>query len=263
MQSKRKTPPVKSLENALDILDLLGESSRPMNATEIAQRVGGSISGVYKTLSTFVDREYLSYEQSTKQYRLHTKILRYASSIHQNEKSIQIALPVMIDLAEKTKETVHFGKPEGYYGVFIEKVNSPHTVAVQTRIGTRVPFNRGATSKAMMAFLPEYYFKNFCDNFLDDGTENGKKLVEEAIEVRKTVRRQGYVVTYEEVNPNVAAIAAPVFGFLNQLIGSIAIAGLKDRFPPDVVTSYIPVITQACRKISIQLGATDLPDVYQ
>ena len=78
MQSKRKTPPVKSLENALDILDLLGESSRPMNATEIAQRVGGSISGVYKTLSTFVDREYLSYEQSTKQYRLHTKILRYA-----------------------------------------------------------------------------------------------------------------------------------------------------------------------------------------
>ena len=169
----------------------------------------------------------------------------------------------MLDLAEQTKETVHFGKPEGYYGVFIEKVNSPHTVAVQTRIGTRVPFNRGATSKAMMAFLPEYYFKNFCDNFLDDGTENGKKLVEEAIEVRKMVKRQGYVVTYEEVNPNVAAIAAPVFGFLNQLIGSIAIAGLKDRFPPDVVTSYIPVITQACRKISIQLGATDLPDVYQ
>ena len=156
MKAKRKTPSQK-LRKCLGYIDLLGESSRPMNASEIAQRVGGSISGVYKTLSTFVDREYLSYEQSTKQYRLHTKILRYASSIHQNEKSIQIALPVMLDLAEQTKETVHFGKPEGYYGVFIEKVNSPHTVAVQTRIGTRVPFNR-CHIKSNDGFSPRILF---------------------------------------------------------------------------------------------------------
>jgi DNA-binding IclR family transcriptional regulator len=131
---------------------------------------------------------------------------------------------------------------------------------VQTRIGTRIPFNRGATSKAMMAFLPEERFKDFCDNFLHGETEEGSKLVLEAISVRAKVRQKGYVVTYEEVNPHVAAVASPIFGFTNTLIGSMAIAGPRDRFSDQAVARYIPLIMQACRSISLQLGATNLPE---
>jgi len=167
----------------------------------------------------------------------------------------------MKEVAEKTKETIHFGIPEGYYGVFIEKVNSPHTVGVQTRIGTRIPFNRGATQKAMMAFLSEDRFKDFCNNFLDDKTIEGKKILQKAVDDRKIIQHQAYSMTREEVNLNVAAVAAPVFGFTNALIGSIAIAGLKDRFTKEATIKYIKIIHEACKTVSFQLGANSYPSL--
>jgi len=256
-----KTPLLKSLENSLDIIDFIGESGKAMTATEIANGIGASVSSVYKSLITFLEREYLSYDRTTKQYRLHTKLLRYANSIYEDRSYIHTALPIMKEVAEKTKETIHFGIPEGYYGVFIEKVNSPHTVGVQTRIGTRIPFNRGATQKAMMAFLSEDRFKDFCNNFLDDKTIEGKKILQKAMDDRKIIQHQAYSMTREEVNLNVAAVAAPVFGFTNALIGSIAIAGLKDRFTKEATIKYIKIIHEACKTVSFQLGANSYPSL--
>jgi len=259
MKNNVKTPLLKSLENSLDIIDYIGESGKAMTATEIANGIGASISSVYKSLITFLERDYLSYDRVTKQYRLHTKLLRFANSIYEDRSYILTALPIMREVAEMTKETIHFGIPEGYYGVFIEKVNSPHTIAVQTRIGTRIPFNRGATQKAMMAFMNEDRFKDFCDTFLNDNTPNGKAAVEKAVNDRNIIQHQAYVVTREEVNLNVAAVAAPVFGFANNLIGSIAIAGLKDRFSEEVTIKYIKIIHEACKTVSFQLGANSYP----
>lgn len=259
MKKSGKTPLLKSLANSLDIIDFIGESGKAMTATEIANGIGASVSSVYKSLITFLEREYLSYDHITKQYRLHTKLLRFANSIYLDRSYIQTALPIMKEVAEQTKETIHFGIPEGYYGVFIEKVNSPHTIAVQTRIGTRIPFNRGATQKAMMAFLSDERFKNFCDNFLDNGSAEGRAVIETAIADRKIIQHQAYAVTQEEVNPNVAAVAAPVFGFSNVLIGSIAIAGLKDRFTEPKIIEYINTIHEACKNVSNQLGASTYP----
>lgn len=258
MEGKRKTPLLKSVDKALEILDYIGEVSKPMTASEISKNVRISISSLYKILTTFVEKEYLEYDGSTKLYQLSSKILRFASAMR-NERSrsvSQIALPIMLAVADQTKETVHLGIPEGNYGVFLEKVNSPHTVGVQTRIGTRVPFNRGATSKAMMAFLSEERFNRFCSDFLSDGSPESHETVLEAKEQRALIRKAGYVVTFEEVNPNVAAVAAPIFGFDNELVGSMAIAGPCNRFTEDIVETYIPLIREACRKVSKNLGAT-------
>lgn len=256
MEIKRKTPALKSLDNALEILDFIGETPRAMTASEIAKGVDASISSVYKMLNTFVEREYLDFDRSTKFYRLNTKILRFANTMRNERSVILVALPVMLALAEKTRETVHLGIPEGYHGVFIEKVNSPHTVGVQTRIGTRVPFNRGATSKAMMAYLSAERFEDFCTHYLDDGTAEGKAAMDDAIVQRASIRRNGYVVTREEVNQDVAAVAAPILEFGDRLVGSMAIAGPCDRFSDAKVDSYIQLIQEACKSISRSLGAS-------
>lgn len=253
---KRKTPALKTVEKALGILDIVGEAKKPMSASEIARIARTPISTTYKMLSTMAEMEYIEFDETTKFYQTGTKVLRFASNLNESRSINQVAFPIMLTVAEQTKETVHLGVPEEYHGVFLEKVNSPHTVGVQTRIGTRIPFNIGATSKAMMAFLPEGRFQDFCENFLDDGTETGKRAVAKAIEQRESIRQAGYAVTFEEVNPNVAAVAAPVFGFGNMLLGSMAIAGPCERFTEDAITRYIPLIKEACKTLSKKLGAT-------
>ena len=256
---RKKTPALKTVEKALGVLDILGETPKPMTASEVAKKAELPISTTYKILSTLVDQGYAEFEESTKFYQTGTKLLRFASNIRQQRSIGVLAYPIMLELAEKTKETVHLGAPHGYFGVFLEKVNSPMTVGVQTRVGTRIPLNKGATAKAIMAFLPEVSFEDFCNNFLDDGTAEGLHAIDVAKEQRKQIREDGYAITFEEVNPNVAAVAVPIFGFNNSLVGSMAIAGPCERFTAEKIETYIPLLKKTGKAFSEQLGAT--PDI--
>ncbi len=255
---RKKTPALKTVEKALGVLDILGEAQKPMTASEAAKAAGMPISTVYKILSTMVEQGYVEFEESTKFYQTGTKILRFASNIRQQRSISQLAYPIMQEIADITKETVHLGIKEGYYGVFLEKVNSPHTVGVQTKVGRRVPLNLGATAKAIMAFLPDHAFSEFCSGFLDDGTEEGKKAVRKAEEQRARIREDGYSITFEEINPNVAAIAVPIFGFNNIIAGSMAIAGPCERFTPEIINRYIPLIKEYGKRLSERLGANTI-----
>lgn len=253
---ERKTPAVKSLNKALAILDFIGESSNPRVASEIASGVDMNISSTYKILSTLVDADYLIFDKASKQYHLSSKFIRYSGKLREGQSVSKVARPYMLEMAEQTHETIHCGIVEGFYGVFLEKVNSSQVVGVQTRVGTKYPLNTGATQKAMMAFLSEEKFEDFCQNYLDDGTEEGKVKVREAKEQRVIIQKQGYSVTSEEVNPNVSAIAAPIFGYCNKLVGSLAIAGPCNRFSEEAIAKYILLVIENAKRISKELGAT-------
>lgn len=251
---QKKTPTVKTAEKALFILDVIGNERKPLTASEISAIADMPISTVYKILSTLVETEYADFIPQTKQYQLGTKVLKFATNLKEQHSISQLAYPIMQRLAEITKETVHLGIPEGYYGVFLEKVNSPQTVGVQTRVGTRIPLNVGATSKAMMAFISDDAFSDFCNGFLKDGTEAGEEKIKDAVKQREQIRKDGYSVTFEEVNNNVAAVSAPVLGLGGKLLGSMAIAGIRDRFPEERIAEYISLITEACKELSLKMG---------
>lgn len=252
--NERKTPKIKSLEKALCLLDFIGERTTPVSVKEVAEIENLTASSAYKILNTFVDMDYLVFDTNTKTYQLSCKFIRFSGKLRESKGLSPIARPYMMELSNLTNETVHLGIREGFYGVFLDKVNSPQIVGVQTRVGTKAPLDKGATAKVMMAFLDDSRFETFCSNFLKN-SEEGEKRIEEARKQREEIRRKGYSVTSEEVNPNVAAVAAPIFGGENKLLGAVAVAGPCQRFTPQKVKTYIPLVIEYAKKISKDLGA--------
>ena len=112
--------------------------------------------------------------------------------------------------------------------------------------------NRNGTYQSIVLSLTNYLVT------LDDGTEEGKKAVREAEEQRARIREDGYSITFEEINPNVAAIAVPIFGFNNIIAGSMAIAGPCERFTPEIINRYIPLIKEYGKRLSERLGANTI-----
>lgn len=247
-----KTPGLKIFEKGMEFIDLVADSRRPLTAKEVSDISGQPISTVYKFLITAVSKGYLDYRESDKTYSLGIKFLRYASIVRESMSIVSIAYPLMCDLAEKSQETVHLGVPRGYYGIFVEKVISPQVLGVQTKIGSGAPLNKGATQKAIMAFLPEKEFSDFCKNFVL--VKEGNDAVQKAIEDRKEIRKKGYSISFAEVNQNIAAVSAPVFGFNHEIVGSLAIAIPFDRFSEEKRSFFVDEVINSAAHLSTLLG---------
>lgn len=249
---KNKTPILKTVEKAMSVIDLVAEARRPLTATEVSEISGMPISTAFKFLSTAVSLGYLYYTESDKTYSLGVKFIHYAAIATETRSIIGTAYPLMRELADKCRETVHLGVPQGYYGVFFEKVSSPQVIGVQTRIGSSAPFHKGATQKAMMAWLSDEKFEDFCQNFVLP--KDGPAAVERARADRAEIRRTGYAISCGEVNENVAAVAAPILGANDELLGSLAIALPQERLTEERKELFIRYIIETARRLSILLG---------
>ena len=249
---KNKTPILTTVEKAMSVIDLVAEARRPLTASEVSQRSGMPISTAFKFLSTAVNLGYLYYYESDKTYSLGVKFIRYASIATETRSLIGTAYPLMRELADKCLETVHLGVPQGYYGVFFEKVSSPQVIGVQTRIGSSAPFHKGATQRAMMAWLSNEKFEDFCNNYLLP--KEGPEAVAKARADRVETRKNGYAISCGEVNDNVAAVAAPILGANDQLLGSLAIALPQERLTKDKEELFRQYIMDTAHRLSLQLG---------
>ncbi len=252
MENSRKTPALKTVEKALDIFDCIAEAPRPLTASETAARMGMSLSSVYKFLSTLTDKDYLSFDSETKQYRPSSRLVHLATRLSGNQQLTQLALPYMKELAAVTKETIHLAVPQGINVVFLEKIDSPHTLNVQTKIGTVSRMDRGATPQAIMALSPEDTFEKLCREV---GQEpDGAAAAAHLRQLRQQIRQNGYIMSLGQMNVGVAAIAVPVVGADGLAAGAIAVAAPQARFSQEQFLSYVPMLKQASVRISQALG---------
>ena len=252
MENSRKTPALKTVEKALDIFDCIAEAPRPLTASETAARMGMSLSSVYKFLSTLTDKDYLSFDSETKQYRPSSRLVHLATRLSGNQQLTQLALPYMKELAAVTKETIHLAVPQGINVVFLEKIDSPHTLNVQTKIGTVSRMDRGATPQAIMALSPEDTFEKLCREV--EKEPNGPASAAYLRQLRQQIRQNGYIMSLGQMNVGVAAIAVPVVGADGLAAGAIAVAAPQARFSQEQFLSYVPMLKQASVRISQALG---------
>lgn len=252
MENSRKTPALKTVEKALDIFDCIAEAPRPLTASETAARMGMSLSSVYKFLSTLTDKDYLSFDSETKQYRPSNRLVHLAARLSGNQQLTQLALPYMKELAAVTKETIHLAVPQGINVVFLEKIDSPHTLNVQTKIGTVSRMDRGATPQAIMALSPEDTFEKLCREV--EKEPNSAASAAYLRQLRQQIRQNGYIMSLGQMNVGVAAIAVPVVGADGLAAGAIAVAAPQARYSQVQFLSYVPMLKQASLRISQALG---------
>ena len=104
----------------------------------------------------------------------------------------------------------------------------------------------------MMAWLSKDKFEDFCNNYLLP--KEGPDAVAKARADRAETRKNGYAISCGEVNDNVAAVAAPILGVNDELLGSLAIALPRERLTKDKEELFRQYIMDTARKLSLQLG---------
>ncbi|MDP3487169.1 MAG: IclR family transcriptional regulator, partial [Bacillota bacterium] len=231
----------RSIERALDILECFLPEVQELSLMDISNKTELSPSTVHRLIATLESRHYLKRNEATKKYYLGSTIAQLGNTSLSNLKKDfrTVALPYMSRLSTRFNETVSMFVVEGKTRMCVERVETTHALRRVLNIGERLPLDRGATGRLLLAYLP----KEQVEEIMDEYSESIEQKLQE-------IRDNGYAFSIGEREEGLAAIAAPVFYAKGKVIAGLAMSGPTVRFVTSDMSEKISAVMECAAEIS-------------
>ena len=245
---------MKSLDNALTLLEQFTPEAPAFGITELATRLGLNKATVFNMLKTLEAHSLVEQLSDTKKYTLgHGIIVLAGTKLAQSELS-HVARPHLARLSHETNETTHLAILHRNELLYLEKIESSQPVRVAARIGGRAPLHCTANGKVLLAFQPNEVIEEalraprarYTENTIVDPAVLRSQLAE--------IRQAGYCIEWEEFIADIRGIAAPVFDFNGTVIAAIAVVGPSARITEGQIEALVPLTLRTAESISRSLG---------
>lgn len=243
---------VQSVERAVDILSCFSIDKPELALGEISAKTGLPKSTVSRLILTLKSKEFIEQDLFTQKYRIGFRIYTLGN-IYATEMDLRkAAYPLMVDLNEKTSETVNLNIIDKGERVCIEKIESPHSLRNFVKIGERNSLCFGASGKVMLSFLPAREALAIIDEH-KLGDEKKRALLGEIEEVR----RQGYCISVTDRVEGAMGISAPIFDQHGKLTAGLTVSGPVNRLFPRKEALAEKLVSSA-RLLSAKMGSHEI-----
>lgn len=250
------TSGVRTVNRICDILNCFKRDEPVLSLTQIGDRLDFPKSTTHRLLTSLVDQGVLTREDNGRGYRLGYQLLRWGMLARETLDLRNEALPILESLSKTTDETAILSIRDGYEGICVEIVESPHPVRLAMQVGKRLMLHAGASAKVLWAFLPEDELQNILNEIelvsLMPNTITDRAAMYHEL---REIRARGYATSFEETDAGAMGISAPVYGHLDIPVAGIGIAAPLSRISRDRVPDVAPLVVTAGQQLSARLGA--------
>lgn len=223
-QEKESAPGMKSLRASISVLNVFSSSQRDWGVNEIAQETGLSKSHVSKVLAAFSDGGLLVRDPLTKRYAVGVRLYAIGQRYISHDRLSQTGIALMRELVDETGHSARLSVLDGERVLYLVGVEGPLSSASGWRSGMWLPLHSTAAGQIMLAFLDPAEARRLLSGPLEPATGKTITDVEELEKKLAQARRRGYVVARGENIAEVGAIAVPVFGERQKLLGSLSLS---------------------------------------
>ena len=256
VRRKKASYVIKSVNNALDLLEQFKGDMDELGVTELSNRVNLHKNNVFRLLATLETKGYIEQNKATENYRLGVKSLELGQTFIKQLGFVRQAKPFLKEIVKQCNEMAYIGAIRQSSAVYLDVEEANQMVKVANGVGWRLPIHCTAIGKAQIAYVSEEELEKLgvLDN-MDKFTEN--TIVDRAKFMRhlKEVAKQGYVIDNEEYNPGVRCVSVPVRDYTERVVGGISVCGPSFRMTDELLkTKIIPVVKDAGEKLSKRLG---------
>ncbi len=245
---------ITALQRGLRLLQLFTQSERGLTTMQVARLSGLPVSTVHRFL---VNLEYSGFLNCSAAGVYHLGLACFAvgqAALGQLDIR-RLSLPYLLDLNQQTRETIHLTVRHGLAAVYVEKIDSPEQLRIHSRIGAAVPLYCTAVGKVMLAFMPEEEREQVLRHLdLKRMTANTVGSLQELQTELQRVRKNGYACDLEEHELHIRCIAAPIRNHIGAVQSSLSITAPVVRMPVARLRQLAPLIREAGRRISTELG---------
>jgi DNA-binding IclR family transcriptional regulator len=243
---------MRAVQRILAIFESFSSERSSLTLQEIADRIELPKSTTFRIVQSLDKAGYLVRLEDQK-YCLSFRFTRLAGLVKSTLGIREIARPIMLELADATKETVSIHTVSGGNRVCIDALAtaaSPLRNVVQP--GETVPLLAGSASKVLMAFMP----KSQLTPIVGAIARQTKRTQADVVEELTKIRRQGYAVSHGERLLGVSAISAPIKDAHDDVRYCLSVGGPTVRMQTNE-KELIKRATQAASTISRQFGGEE------
>ena len=222
-----------SLRRGLRALDLLAHSEglddAGLGVVDVARRLGVDKSQASRTLRVLAEHGLAERDAASRAYRLGARIFAYAALVSER-RLLSMAPPVLDRLVNALGERAHLSVLDGAAVVTLLSHGPPHAVQAAGWAGRTVPSYCTAAGRALLLDHTPEALRALLDGveLAPRGPNTVGSLEELGARVREATER-GYAVADEELEPGLAAVAAPVRRFDGRIVAAVNVSGPSFR----------------------------------
>jgi IclR family transcriptional regulator, acetate operon repressor len=215
---------VKTAGRTLDLFEAFARAAKPLSLSQLARAIGAPVSSCFGIVRTLEARGYL-YEVKARGGFYPTKLLyEHARVIAGHDPLSEHLVPLLEKLRDQTGETVLVSKRLERQAVYLEVLESPHSIRYSPKVGEFRPLHASASGKALLGSLAPAARSALLAGMklprVTSRTITSRAALEADLEKG---RARGWYLTRGETVPDLMALSVPVA--VNGEIYSVALAG--------------------------------------
>jgi len=244
-----------TVRNAARLLKVFRSREADLGVSELARRLGLGKSTVHRMLTTLVAEGLIEQNPRTGGYRLGIVMFELGEAVRVHMDLHAAVGPVLGELRAQTGESSQVGVLDGHEVVYVDRMESAHSLRLFNETGRRVPVHCTSSGKVLLAHLPEARrqavlraapFTALTPHTITDRSQFAAEL--------DRVRRRGWAEAINEREIGVASIAAPVRDISGEVVAAISIGVPLARCSVMALRRLAPVIMEAAEAASRRLG---------
>lgn len=221
-------PSVTAVERLLDIFEAFQAHQRPLSLTELAELAGLPKSTCHAIVGTLTARGYLYSLTRPRSLYPTKRMFDVARDIVAKDPFVERMTPVLERLRDTSRETVILGKRQADAVVYLQVVESTHSIRYSAKPGEIKPLHSSSIGKTMLGCMKDAELKAWLQAHPLSGVTPTTLTDPDALlaDVQQG-RRLGYFQTRGENVDDVWAVASSLV--LNKETFAVAVAGPKHR----------------------------------
>lgn len=221
---------VAAVDRALSLLAAFREGDDALTLAELARRTGLYKSTVLRLLASLA-RARMAERTEAGSWRLGPECARLGSLYLERFDLARLLRPALAALVEATGETASFYVRDGRSRIVRYRHNSPKAVHHHLEEGMRLPLDKGAAGRVLLAF---------------GGTRG---------ELYERIRRERAYVSLGERDPELGAAAVPLLDGAGRLHGALSVSALITRFDRKAQGNALAALARVAAPLALRLPA--------
>lgn len=247
---------VKSLQKALNILDLFITEKSELGVSDVSLKLGMNKSTVSRLMASMELAGYLTKTPCGRKYRLDKKVAQLANVFFSALDFKAVIMPYLEHLNEKTKEMTVVHVIQGDSRRSLAWIDSKQPVRrVMDPNDTSAPLHAGSPGKLLLAYLSDERINEIISRTgLPRYTPNTITSKVELFKEIKKIREEGIAISKGEHIELLSTVAAPIRNYIGQVIGALSISWVSRNNDSDIERKYSDLVKKDAGEISREMG---------
>jgi len=243
--------PTPALEKGLDILELFAREPAGLTKSDVARRLGRTVSEVFRMLVCLEERGYISQSRDGERFHLTLRLFELGQKYPPTERLVTESLPIMQQVTDELNQSCHLGVLDGDRVVIVAQVDSPLSVGFYVKAGGIGDLMRSTTGHVILAHQsPEVASRALQLWCHHNHTRSPRGF---GADLNK-IKRRGFEQRKSYEVEGVINISFPVLDSRGYAVAALSVPFLQRIGDPTTPVAVIRVLRRASSLLSERIG---------